>query len=63
MEEKNIPRIESIETAEEWAHRMTGKLCGVLKEEIAACGGAEAFIRWVRSGDEDTLEDAKSSME
>ncbi|HTW79150.1 MAG TPA: hypothetical protein VME23_06400 [Terracidiphilus sp.] len=47
-------RIErSDETAEEWAHRMTGKLFGLMKEEFAAFGGGEAFLRWVRSEDED----------
>jgi hypothetical protein len=47
-------RIElSDETPEEWAHRMTGKLFGLMKEELAAFGGGEAFLRWVRSEDED----------
>ncbi len=41
------------ETPEEWAHRMTGKLYGLLREEIAGIGGTEAFIRWVRSEDEE----------
>ncbi len=41
------------ETPEEWAHRMTGKLFGLMKEEFAAFGGGEAFLRWVRSEDED----------
>jgi len=41
------------ESPEEWAHRMTGKLCGLMKEEIAALGGAEAYLRWVRGYDED----------
>jgi hypothetical protein len=41
------------ETPEEWAHRMTGKLSGLLKEEIAALGGSEAFLRWVRGYDEE----------
>lgn len=49
----------SDETPEEWAHRMTGKLFGLLKEEITAMGGTEAFIRWVRSEDEENArEDA-----
>jgi len=47
------------ETPEEWAHRMTGKIFGLLKEEITAMGGAEAYMRWVRSEDEDeAAEDA-----
>jgi hypothetical protein len=44
---------QSSETPEEWAHRLTGRLCGLLKDEITATGGTEAFIRWVRSRDED----------
>jgi hypothetical protein len=43
----------SDETPEEWAHRMTGKLSGLLKDEIAAMGGSEAFLRWVRGYDEE----------
>ena len=43
----------SDETPEEWAHRLTGKLFGLLKEELAEYGGGEAFLRWVRSEDED----------
>jgi len=51
--------VEKAETPEEWAHRMTGKICGLLKDEITAMGGTEAFIRWVRSEDEeDASEDA-----
>ena len=42
------------ETPEEWAHRMTGKLLGLMKKEIAAHGGAERYIRWVRSEEEDS---------
>jgi bisphosphoglycerate-dependent phosphoglycerate mutase len=41
------------ESPEAWAHRATGKLFGLLKDEIAAAGGAEAFLRWVRSDDVD----------
>lgn len=41
------------ETPEEWAHRLAGKLSGLLKEELAEYGGGEAFLRWVRSEDED----------
>jgi len=40
------------ETPEEWAHRMTGKLFGLMKDEFASFGGGEAFLRWVRSEDE-----------
>jgi hypothetical protein len=35
------------------AKRLTGKLRGLLRSEIAEHGGAEAFMRWVRSEDED----------
>lgn len=41
------------ESPEEWAHRMASKLRGVLKKEIAEMGGAEAYMRWVRSDDEE----------
>ena len=41
------------ETPEEWAHRVTGKIRGILKDEIAAYGGAEAYLRWVRGYDEE----------
>jgi len=41
------------ETPEEWAHRVTGKIFGLLKDEFAEFGGGEAFLRWVRSEDED----------
>jgi len=41
------------ETPEEWAHRLTERISGLLKEELAEYGGGEAFLRWVRSDDED----------
>lgn len=44
---------DSDETPEEWAHRVTGKLRGLMKEELAAYGGGEAFLRWVRGYDEE----------
>lgn len=44
------------ETPEEWAHRLTGKLFGLMKEEFAAFGGGEAFLKWVRSEDEEDAE-------
>jgi len=56
---KDADRGEAAETPEEWAHRMTGKLFGLLKDEISSMGGTEAFIRWVRSeDDENAREDA-----
>lgn len=42
------------ETPEERAFRLTEKLRGFLKEEIAAYGGAEGFMRWVRSDDDES---------
>ena len=41
------------ETPEEWAHRMTGKLYGLLTVEISAFGGGEAFLRWVGSDEQE----------
>ena len=41
------------ETPEEWASRLTGKICGILKDELAEYGGGDAFIRWVRGYDEE----------
>jgi hypothetical protein len=35
------------------AVRLTEKLRGLLKEELAEYGGGEAFLRWIRSEDED----------
>lgn len=35
------------------AFRLTEKLRGLLKEELAEYGGGEAFVRWIRSEDED----------
>lgn len=37
----------------ERAKRLTEKLRGLLKEELAEYGGAEGFMRWVRSDEED----------
>ena len=36
------------ETPEEKALRLGNKLLGLMKEEIAAYGGGEAYLRWVR---------------
>jgi hypothetical protein len=49
----NKPTVADGETPEQWALRVTDKIRGLLKNEIAEMGGAEAFIRWVRSEDED----------
>ena len=49
--EKAAQRME--ETPEERAFRLTEKLRGLLKEELAEYGGGEAFLRWVRGYDEE----------
>jgi len=41
------------ESPAERALRLTEKLRGILKQELAEYGGGEAFLRWVRSEDED----------
>lgn len=41
------------ETPSARAFRLTEKLRGLLKEELAEYGGGEAFLRWIRSEDED----------
>jgi len=40
------------EDPEAWALRLTEKLRGLLKEELAEYGGGEGFMRWIRSEDE-----------
>jgi hypothetical protein len=55
---RNLPLTdERVEPAEEdpsaKALRLTEKLRGLLKEELSEYGGGEAFLRWVRSEDED----------
>jgi hypothetical protein len=47
---------ERTETPEEWAYRVTEKIRGLLKDEIAQFGGAEGYIRWVRGYDEEDSE-------
>jgi hypothetical protein len=42
-----------VETPEQRAFRLTEKIRGLMKEEIAAHGGAEGYLRWVRGEDED----------
>lgn len=41
------------ETPSERAYRLTEKMRGLLKEELAEYGGGEAFLRWIRSEEED----------
>jgi hypothetical protein len=40
------------ETSGDRARRLTEGLRGLLKQELAAQGGTEAFVQWVRSDDE-----------
>jgi hypothetical protein len=42
------------ETPAERAYRLTEKLRGLLKNELAEYGGAEGFMRWVRSDEDET---------
>jgi hypothetical protein len=46
-------KIRHNEQAGDRAKRLTEELRGLLKKEIAGQGGAEAFVRWVRSDGED----------
>jgi hypothetical protein len=52
-----VPRsgdeIDPQESPEDWAFRVTEKMRGLLKEELAEYGGGEAFLRWVRGYDEE----------
>jgi hypothetical protein len=41
------------ESPSDRAFRLTEKLRGLLKEEMAELGGGEAFLRWVRSEEEE----------
>jgi hypothetical protein len=55
--QENSPNRDGIdpadETPSERAFRLTEKLRGLLKEELAEYGGGEAFLRWVRGYDEE----------
>ncbi len=46
------PQESTVESPADRAYRLTERLRGLLKKELAEYGGAEGFIRWVRS-DED----------
>jgi len=52
-----LPEADGIDASQETpsarAYRLTEKLRGLLKEELAEYGGGEAFLRWVRGYDED----------
>ena len=49
----SLPPSATQETAEQRAFRLTEKLRGLMKDEIAAHGGTEGFMRWVRSDEEE----------
>jgi hypothetical protein len=51
LEDGSNPTAVPHETHEARAKRLTDKLRGLLKKELAEHGGAEAFIQWVRSDD------------
>jgi hypothetical protein len=42
-----------VESHEQRAYRLTERLRGLMKDEIAAHGGAEGYLRWVRGDDEE----------
>jgi len=46
------------ETPEEWSFRLTEKLRGLFKEELEEFGGAEGFMRWVRSDEPEKSDEA-----
>ena len=46
-------QLTSREHPSERASRLTRKLRGLLKEELAEYGGGDAFLRWVRSEEDD----------
>jgi len=41
------------ESPQDWALRLTERLRGLMRDEIAARGGTEGYIRWVRGLDEE----------
>lgn len=47
------PTPDAAETPSQRAFRLTERVRGLLKDEIASFGGTDAFMRWVRSDDED----------
>jgi hypothetical protein len=54
-EAESVPgvAVEPEESPEERAFRLTEKIRGLMKDEIAAHGGAEGYFRWVRGEDEE----------
>lgn len=52
-EKDSAPVSSGHEDSKARAIRLTEKLRGLLKEELAGYGGGEAFLKWVRSEDEE----------
>ena len=51
-----VPQIvqsEIVETPKERSFRLTEQIRGLMKDEIAAHGGAEGYLRWVRSEEDE----------
>ncbi len=44
---------ERAEEAQVWAERLVEKLRGLLREELAEYRGTDAFMKWIRSDEED----------
>ncbi len=44
-----------VEAPKERARRLTNRMAGLLKDEIAAYGGGDEFMRWVRSDADEAL--------
>lgn len=51
--EEPPPKPPASETPEQRAVRLAEKIRGLMKDEIAAYGGGEAYLRWVRGEDQD----------
>jgi hypothetical protein len=58
LDETETPEDRSQESSQQRAFRLTEKLRGLMKDEIAAHGGTEGFMRWVRSDEDEEDEDA-----
>jgi len=50
---QKVSEPQPLEDPSERAFRLTEKLRGILKEELKEYGGADGFMRWIRSDDEE----------
>ena len=50
---ESFSKVKDKETSDRRATRLISELKGLLKKEIAAYGGTEAFVQWIRSDDEE----------